>query len=114
MKLHRDLLRLRRDDPVFRQRFVHDSMDGAVLSRRALVLRWRASRDRLLLVNLDEDLHFDPAPEPLLAPPAGAVWTILWSSESPDYGGTGTSPLEQEDGWRIPGQAAVVLDARPL
>jgi maltooligosyltrehalose trehalohydrolase len=114
MKLHRDLLRLRREDPVFRQRFPHDSMDGAVLSRRALVLRWHASRDRLLVVNFDEDLHFDPAPEPLLAPPAGAAWAILWSSESPDYGGTGTSPLEQEDGWRIPGQAAVVLDARPL
>jgi maltooligosyltrehalose trehalohydrolase len=114
MRLHRDLLRLRREDPIFRQRFVHDSMDGAILARRALVLRWHASHDRLLVVNLDEDLHFNPAPEPLLAPPAGAAWAILWSSESPDYGGTGTSPLEQEDGWRIPGQAAIVLAARPL
>jgi len=113
-RLHRDLLRLRREDPVFRERFVHERMDGAVLSRRAFVLRWFADRDRLLVVNLDEDLHVDPAPEPLLAPPAGAVWAILWSSEDPEYGGTGTSPLEREDGWTIPGQAAVVLDARPL
>jgi maltooligosyltrehalose trehalohydrolase len=113
-RLHRDLLRLRREDPIFRQPFVHDGMDGAVLSRRVFVMRWFASRDRLLVVNLDEDLRLDPAPEPLLAPPAGAAWAILWSSESPEYGGMGTSPLGQEDGWIIPGQAAIVLGARPL
>ena len=37
------------------------------------------------------DLHLDPAPEPLLAPPADAGWIILWSSEDPKYGGTGTA-----------------------
>jgi maltooligosyltrehalose trehalohydrolase len=126
MRLHRDLLRLRRDDPIFRQPFRREWMDGAVLSRRAFVMRWFAgapqeswstqsdSRDRLVVVNLDVDLHVEPAPEPLLAPPAGTAWAILWSSESAAYGGAGTSPLEQEDGWRIPGHATVVLDARPV
>jgi maltooligosyltrehalose trehalohydrolase len=125
MRLHRDLLRLRRDDPVFR-RPLHDRVDGAVLSNRAFVLRWFASdprgewsaqddsRDRLMVVNLGADLHFEPAPEPLLAPPAGTSWEILWSSEDPAYGGAGTSRLETDGGWQIPGQATVVLDARRL
>jgi len=125
-KLHRDLLRLRHEDPVFRDLLVRDWIDGAVLSDRAFVMRWCASdprgvwtaesdnRDRLIVVNLGADLHFDPAPEPLLAPPAGMAWNILWSSEDPGYGGAGTGPLDQADGWRIPGKATVVLDARPL
>ena len=29
------------------------------------------------------DLRFDPAPEPLLAPPEGRVWRVEWSSEDP-------------------------------
>ena len=36
--------------------------------------------DRLLLVNFGRDLHFNPAPEPLLAPPEGQSWKVLWSS----------------------------------
>jgi maltooligosyltrehalose trehalohydrolase len=123
-RLHRDLLRLRHEDPIFRNLLVRDWIDGAVLSDRVFVVRWFASdprgawsaesdtRDRLIVVNLGADLHFDPAPEPLLAPPAGMAWNILWSSEDPEYGGAGTSPLEQDDGWHIPGHATVVMDAR--
>jgi maltooligosyltrehalose trehalohydrolase len=36
-------------------------------------------------------------------------WQILWSSEHPDYGGSGTPPLNTEENWWIPGHAAVVL-----
>jgi maltooligosyltrehalose trehalohydrolase len=68
----------------------------------------------LLIVNLGPDLHLDPAPEPLLAPPRGAGWTLLWSSEDPRYGGSGTPQLESAfDNWRIPGHAAVVLAPKP-
>lgn len=67
--------------------------------------------DRLLVVNLGRDLRLRPAPEPLLAPPAGDEWEILWSSEHPRYGGYGTPELEDEDYWRIPGHAAVLLGA---
>ncbi len=64
----------------------------------------------MLLVNLGVDLHLDPAPEPLLAPPADSEWTTLWSSEDPKYGGIGTPPLDSPtENWRIPGHAAVVL-----
>src|SRR5207253_758689 len=87
-------------------------VDGAVLSDAAFVLRWLTDEghDRLLVVNLGRDLHLSPAPEPLLAPPDGMRWETLWSSEDVDYGGCGTAPLETTDeGWRIPGEAAVVL-----
>ncbi|WP_425450056.1 malto-oligosyltrehalose trehalohydrolase [Virgifigura deserti] len=111
--LHRDLLALRRNDPVFSAR-IAGGIDGAVLGPEAFLLRYffhDRDGDRLLIVNLGRDLHLDPAPEPLLVPPPGGTWTILWSSESPDYGGRGTAPLETEENWRIPGQAAVVLRA---
>lgn len=108
--LHRDLLHLRRDDPVFSSQKQH-GLDGAVLSHDALVIRFFGEEqgDRLLLVNLGVDLHLDPAPEPLLAPPESSVWTTLWSSEDPKYGGDGTPPLDTAENWRIPGHAAVVL-----
>jgi len=108
--LHRDLLRLRRDDPVLRAQKRH-GLDGAVLSSEAFLLRYFGAdaADRLLLVNLGCDLHFNPAPEPLLAPPLGHEWSLLWSSEDPKYGGNGTPPLDTEQNWRIPGWAAVLL-----
>jgi maltooligosyltrehalose trehalohydrolase len=106
--LHCDLLRLRREDSVFRKQ---GSFDGAVLGSEAFLLRFfdAENGDRLLLVNLGLDLHLCIAPEPLLAPPERKRWDILWSSESPKYGGAGTAAVETEDGWRIPGHAAVVL-----
>jgi len=112
--LHKDLLKLRREDPVFRMQ-KRGAVDGAVLSDKALVLRYFSAdgQDRLLLVNLGVDLHLDPAPEPLLAPPAGQVWEVLWSSEHPRYGGSGTPPVDSEENWRIPGQAAVAMRPGP-
>jgi maltooligosyltrehalose trehalohydrolase len=111
--LHRDVLRLRREDPAFRAQR-RGGMDGAVLAPEAFVLRFFGTPhpDRLLVVNLGRDLDLTPAPEPLLAPPEGMRWEILWSSEDPRYGGSGTAPLEDEEGWHMPGHAAFVL--RPV
>jgi maltooligosyltrehalose trehalohydrolase len=108
--LHRDLLKLRREDPAFRAQRSR-GLDGAVLGSEAFVLRFFAEdgADRLLVVNFGPDLHLDPAPEPLLAPPEGCLWKTLWSSEDPRYGGSGTPELDSEENWRIPGQAAVAL-----
>jgi maltooligosyltrehalose trehalohydrolase len=108
--LHRDLLRLRREDPAFRvQR--PGALDGAVLGPQAFVLRFFGDDEdhRLLLVNLGRGLHLAAAPEPLLAPPAGKRWVVRWSSEDPRYGGCGTPPPDTEMNWRIPGETAVVL-----
>jgi maltooligosyltrehalose trehalohydrolase len=108
--LHRDLIRLRREDPVFSAQRPR-GVDGAVLGERAFVLRFfgEDGDDRLLLVNLGTALRLEPAPEPLLAPPERKRWGVLWSSSSPKYGGQGTPPLDEAGAWRVPGEAAVVL-----
>jgi maltooligosyltrehalose trehalohydrolase len=113
--LHRDLIGLRRGDPAFRAQSPR-GVDGAVLGPETFALRFfgEAGAERLVVVNLGADLALNPAPEPLLAPPAGAVWTILWSSDDPRYGGAGTPPLETRNNWRIPGHAAVVLHPVPV
>ena len=110
--LHRDLVRLRREDPVFNSPRMR-SVDGAVIGPEALVLRYFSDDpgDRLLLLNLGRDLALSIAPEPLLAPPEGCDWQVAWSSEALSYGGKGTAPVERDDGWHIPGAAAVVLNA---
>jgi len=109
-QLHKDLIRLRRTDPAFGPR---DGrwVDGAVLGPRAFVLRYGTAgpSDRLLLVNFGSDLYLDQAPEPLLASPEGYGWGVRWSSEDRAYGGSGTPPPEARDGWRVMGEAAVVL-----
>jgi maltooligosyltrehalose trehalohydrolase len=109
--LHRNLLRLRREDEVISAQGDY-GLDGAVLGPQCLVLRFFSqdhSEDRLLTVNLGVDLEFNPSPEPLLAPPANKRWTKLFSTEDPQYGGCGTAPLDTSENWSIPGQAAVVL-----
>ena len=113
--MHRDLLRLRREDPVFRAQAA-GGLDGAVLTPEAFVLRFFSKGDdRLLFVNLGRDLDLIPAPEPLLAPPDGACWEVVWSSEDPRYGGGGTPPPEdREGGWHLTGQAAVVLRPKEM
>jgi maltooligosyltrehalose trehalohydrolase len=96
--LHRELLALRRRQP-FDAR-----MEGATLSDDCLALRWLGDDQRLLIVNLGRDLHLDPAPEPLLAPPPGfARWETVWCSEA--------TPEPEIDGtWNIAGEAAVLLE----
>lgn len=108
--LHRDLLRLRREDPAFAGQRA-ERLFGAVLSPDAFVMRFRCQQgDRLLLVNLGAELHLEVTPEPLLASPYGAGWSVLWSSEAVVYGGSGTPPLDGDlTGWRLPGCAAIVL-----
>jgi maltooligosyltrehalose trehalohydrolase len=104
---HQDLLRLRREDPVIRAQS-RDSLDGAVLGPHTFVLRFfgRDGDDRLLAVNLGADFEYDPAPEPLLAPPAERSWQQVWSSDAPRYGGPGVIPACRAEGWRFPGHSA--------
>ena len=108
-ELHRDLLRLRREDPVIAARRP-GGVDGAVLGPGAFVLRFFGEdEDRLLLVNLEIELHLDPAPEPLLAPPEGCTWEVMWSSEDLRYGGSGMPPIYSQENWRLPGRAAILM-----
>jgi maltooligosyltrehalose trehalohydrolase len=114
-RLHQELIRLRREDPVLSRCGVGRTVEGAVLGPEAFLLRYldrEGGRDRLLLVNFGRDLHLDPAPEPLLAPSQGLEWGLLWSSEDPAYGGGGTVSPESAENWRLPGHAALLLGAR--
>jgi maltooligosyltrehalose trehalohydrolase len=111
LDLHRDLLRIRREDPVIRARAPR-SLDGAVISDAAFILRFFGQRgdDRLLVVNLGARIHADPFAEPLAAPPYSRAWMTIFSTESPKYGGWGTPPVETvDDGWWIPAECAVLL-----
>jgi maltooligosyltrehalose trehalohydrolase len=114
-RLHKDLLRLRREDPVIAAQD-RSRLDGAVLSSDAFVLRFfgPAGSDRLLAVNLGPDLAYQPAPEPLLAPPAGTNWKRVWSSEDTRYGGSGIVDAEGPDGWKLQANSAVLLAAHVL
>src|SRR4030095_559325 len=87
--LHIDLLALRRNDAGFAAQRA-DRLHGACLGPRALLLRiFHAEGDRLIVVNLGDDLKLDPAPEPLLAPRMGRAWRRLLTSEDVRYGGKG-------------------------
>jgi maltooligosyltrehalose trehalohydrolase len=114
LDLHRDLIRLRRHDPVIlhagRQR-----PDGAVIAPHAFVLRYQggADGDRLLVVNLGSDLDLVPLPEPLVAPPFGSHWTLQWSSEAPQYGGNGTAPIDPDARMHVQADSAVLLRSEP-
>jgi maltooligosyltrehalose trehalohydrolase len=119
--LHRDLLALRRDDPVLSRRPAR--VDGAVIGEHAWMLRFFAegcaeaaaeNDDRLLVVNLGLDLTPAPMPEPLMAPPENRAWKILWSSEAPCYARGGTPPLYREGVLHIPGESALVLAPGPV
>jgi maltooligosyltrehalose trehalohydrolase len=109
-QMHYDLLRLRREDPVFANPR-SAGIDGAVLGTTSFVLRFFGENedDRLLLINLGVDRQLTPVPEPLLAPPAGRQWALKWSSENPIYGGSGMPLLKTDANWILPGHAAILL-----
>jgi maltooligosyltrehalose trehalohydrolase len=111
--LHRDLLRLRRADPVLGMRPAR--VDGAAIGEHAWLLRYfGGADDRVLVVNLGADLTLTPMPEPLLAPPENQAWEVIWSSESPSYGGGGVPALYRNGSLHLPGESAMVLRPGPV
>jgi maltooligosyltrehalose trehalohydrolase len=110
-RLHKDLLKLRRDEPALKPQN-QPWYEGAVLSEHAFLLRYFGTsprEDRLLLVNLGPDFHYCPLAEPLLAPPEAARWRIQWSSEDVRYGGLGTPVLVMHEDWTLLGESALWL-----
>jgi maltooligosyltrehalose trehalohydrolase len=112
--LHRDLLRLRREDARFRLQ-IPNGVDGAVLGDDSFVLRFFSTdgNERLLVVNLGKRSALEPLPEPLLAPPFGFEWKTLWTTESVRYGGPGPCDVVTDRRWILPAEAAVVLHSVP-
>lgn len=113
VQLHRDLLHLRKHDPVLRQRRA-DLVHGAVLTDRALALRFMSDAgDRLLIVNFGGDIELHPAPEPLLAPPDEQIWDLLWCSEDLRYGGQGYTPPTTDGKFELSARSALLFAAAP-
>lgn len=111
LALHRDLLRMRREDASFSQT-AERRIDGAVIGDAALLIRYITpdpAGHRLLLLNLGRDLHVGVVAEPLLAPADGHRWVPAWSSEHPDYDGAGRRTMDPEQFWIMPGDCALVL-----
>jgi maltooligosyltrehalose trehalohydrolase len=112
-RLHEDLLAMRRKEAAFALQAA-GRVDGAVLAENAFVLHYgtpAVEDERLLVVNLGPDLIAGSFAEPLVAPPNGCEWRLHWSSEDPEYGGVGTPDVLSDQGWRIPGHSAAVLEA---
>jgi maltooligosyltrehalose trehalohydrolase len=109
--LHRDLIRLRKQDTAFSKPRA-GGVDGAVLGPEAFMLRFFGENgdDRLLIVNLGADLNLDSAPEPLLAPLEGSQWKMKWCSEATHYGGCGMRPLREDGCWSVTAHCAVVME----
>jgi len=108
-RLHRDLLRLRRTEPSIAAQS-REALDGAVLTEKAFVVRWFGpGRELLLVVNLGTQCRDVAASEPLLACGRDQAWSLLWSSEDPDYGGAGVVSPVSAYGWALPGTSAVLL-----
>jgi len=110
-RLTRDLLQLRLHDSTFGKASPR-GVDGAVLADDAFLLRFfeRDGLDRLLIVNFGRDLHLKRLPEPLMAPPRDAGWKLILCTEDPAYGGCGRPVVQTKtEGWRIPGEAALVF-----
>lgn len=108
--LYKHLITLKKKDPVFSAQNV--KIDGAVLGTDAFLIRYfnKDHGDRLLIVNFGPDLYLKPSPEPLLAPDVDQEFRILWSSESYEYGGEGTPPINIPY-WKILGHSVVVLES---
>ena len=111
--LHRDLIKLRREDSRLCQQS-KGRIDGAVLRSESFVLRYfdEVIDDRLLIVNFGGREELTSVPEPLLAPPADCTWEILWTSESQRYGGPGAVDIDTDEKWVLPAESALVFRPR--
>ncbi|MGE0525957.1 MAG: malto-oligosyltrehalose trehalohydrolase [Bdellovibrionales bacterium] len=115
-QLHKDLLRLRREDPVLRRQDAQQ-MTVCILGPAALAWRYfgQDEGDRLLIVSLGMDLNAsDVHPNPLLVPPQGHDWRLVVSTELPDYGGCGVAPPDAHGQWNYLGSSAYFFASHPV
>jgi maltooligosyltrehalose trehalohydrolase len=113
-QLHQDLIRLRREDSRF-QKQIPGGVDGAVLGEKSFLLRYfgEPNDERLLIVNLGPAQRLVPSPEPLLAPPYGFEWDVIWSSDDQRYGGPGVAKPFSDEEWSLPAEVSIALRAIP-
>lgn len=110
VRLHRDLLRLRRDDPVLGLLGTDRVLiEASAPSEDVVLLRYLgAGAHRLLIVNLGDDGEL-PMNDPLMAPLPVTTWAHIWSSEQPHYGGGGTIGPGDGGTWHMAGRSAMLM-----
>jgi maltooligosyltrehalose trehalohydrolase len=112
-RLYRDLLALRKGDPSLGNHSTR--LTGATLGDRAMLLRYLGNTrdaDRLLVVNLGADMNLASLAQPLVAPPAGHHWSVMWCSEDPQYGGSGAAASAPPARLIATGHAATIFQPR--
>ena len=98
LALYQTLLALRRTHPALRCR-TRDSFAVEELSEGAFVMSRRAADAHLLaVINLRGEIRVDLGARAVTAPPAGARWPHLLSSEEVRFGGTGAWGSMEADG----------------
>jgi maltooligosyltrehalose trehalohydrolase len=109
-RLHRDLLRIRRDDAVLRDVGTPRVLiESSAPTPTLLLVRYMAdAAHRLLVVNLADD-HHCAMNDPLFAPRPGTAWVQLWSSEQARYGGGGALSIVDGNPWMVPAASAAFL-----
>jgi maltooligosyltrehalose trehalohydrolase len=108
VRLHRDLLALRRDGWALDR---GPRVTASAPSDQALALRLDSPEcSILLLVNLGADLELGDQTV-VVAPPVGLTeWDFRWSSDDMEYGGPGI-PEAARKGLLIPGESALLFTA---
>jgi maltooligosyltrehalose trehalohydrolase len=112
-RLHRDLLSLRRNDPVLQgQDRLRTSASAPALDVVAMA-RWNDEGTRLLLVNLGGETRTAWGALGLDLP--SGPWHTLWHSRDLAYGGDGAAAIINTDDITVPAGCAVLLaaDATP-
>ncbi len=114
IKLHGDLLKLRRSDPVLARLGTRDvQVESAAPTSGLMLIRYiAAAGQRLMIVNLSHDL-LSSMNDALFAPPPQHEWQPMWSSEHPDYGGNGAFGFVETGRWLIRSRSATLLAATP-
>jgi maltooligosyltrehalose trehalohydrolase len=109
-RLHKDLLAIRRSDPVLANLGTFDvSVEASASTPTVLVLRYSGgTTERLLLFNLGSRMELRMN-DPLLAPPGGSRWAVAWCSERAIYGGCGVAEAFGDGPWILQSHCAWLL-----
>lgn len=108
-RLHRDLLSLRRHDPVLRVQDRLRTRATAPTPDLVAMARWSEAGARLLLVNLGSEPRTAWASLNAGLPPG--PWRTLWHSRDAAYGGDGAAPVIDAEGVTLPDRSATLLGA---
>jgi maltooligosyltrehalose trehalohydrolase len=106
-RLYRDLLAMRKEDPVLA---ANDRTATTALGRTSQVLvvhRWQGNAHRVLVANFGNEATLDPF-EGLEIPGGGYDWAPLFTTDAERYGGSGWSPKSTAP-LTIPARTAVIL-----